>query len=54
MITETTYDTSDLHSGKCEWCGEESDELIYTERGEEVCIDCIESEIFYQESMKGI
>lgn len=54
MIEETTYKASDLHSGKCEWCGEESDELIYTEEGEEVCIDCIEEHKFYQESMKGL
>lgn len=54
MITEITYASSDLHSGKCEWCGEMSDELITTEDGQEVCIDCIEAEKFYQESMKGL
>ena len=54
MITETTYHPSDLHSGECEWCGEKSDGLIYTEEGQEVCVDCIEEERFYQETMKGI
>lgn len=54
MIIETIYEQSDLHQGVCEWCGEESNELIVTEDGEEVCIDCIEAETFYQETMKGI
>lgn len=50
MIVERTYRLLDLHHGKCEWCGEVSDEL--TE--ENVCVDCIESELFYQETMKGL
>lgn len=54
MIEETTYTPEDLHSGECEWCGNNSDELIYTEGGEEVCLDCIESKKFYEETMKGI
>lgn len=54
MITETIYTPADLHYGKCEWCGEESDELIYTEDDEEICLDCYESEKFYQETMRGI
>ena len=54
MIVETTYSQSELHSGECEWCGNNSDELIYTEDGQEVCIDCYESEKFYQETKKGI
>lgn len=28
MITETTYTPADLHRGKCEWCGAESDETL--------------------------
>ena len=50
MITERIYRPSELHHGKCEWCGEESDEI--TDEG--VCVDCVEAEKFYQESMKGI
>jgi formylmethanofuran dehydrogenase subunit E len=54
MITETIYHPSDLHRGECERCGEMSDELIYTEDGQEICIDCYEDEKFYQETMKGL
>lgn len=53
MITETIYTPADLHYGKCEWCGEESDEIVTAEDGEK-CIDCIEEEKFYQETMRGI
>ena len=54
MITETFYDPSELHSGESESCGEKSNELIYTEEGQEVCVDCIEEKEFYNETMKGI
>ena len=54
MITETTYNLADLHYGRCEWCGNESDEIVYTNKGEEVCIDCIEEYKFYQETMRGL
>lgn len=54
MITETTYQLEDLHDGTCDWCGESSHELINTESGEEVCLDCIMEEKFYQETMQGI
>lgn len=50
MKTETTYTHSDLHHGKCEWCGEESDEIVTTDDGEK----CLEEEKFYQQTMKGI
>lgn len=53
MLTETTYTPADLHHGVCEWCGAESDEIVTTEDGEK-CIDCIEAEKFYQETMRGI
>lgn len=53
MKTETTYTPADLHHGTCEWCGEESGEIVTTEDGEK-CIDCIEEEKFYQETMNGI
>ena len=54
MTTETIYTPADLHGGECEWCGEKSDELIYTKDGQEVCIDCYEDKKFYEETMKGI
>lgn len=54
MIEETIYTPADLHSGICEWCGEKSHELVYTDGGEEVCVDCIECEKFYQETMTNV
>lgn len=51
MITETIYTSSDLEHGICSSCGEESDEIL---RGTNTCIDCIESEKFYQETMNHI
>lgn len=53
MIIETIYSPSELHHGVCEWCGEESDEIVTTEDGD-ICVDCIEEEKFYQETMRGI
>ncbi|MBD5401144.1 hypothetical protein HDR61_05500 [bacterium] len=44
----------DLIPAQCEWCGEKSDELIYTEDRQKVCIDCIEEMKFYEGTMKGI
>lgn len=48
MIEERIYNPYDLHHGICESCGEESYEI--TEDGR--CVDCIEEEIFIQNSMK--
>lgn len=53
MTSETIYRRSELHHGTCEWCGEESDGIVTTDEGEK-CIDCIEEEKFYQQTMKGI
>ena len=50
MIIERTYHPSDLHHGKCLCCGEESDEI--TKEG--ACVDCVEDELIYQETMKGL
>ena len=50
MIEERIYKKSELHHGKCTWCNEVSDEI--TKEG--ICVDCIEDELFYQNSMKGI
>ena len=48
MITETYYDKNYLIHGICESCGEESNE-IDPDTG--MCIDCIETARFYQESI---
>ena len=48
MITETTYNSYDLIHGICERCGEESSEI---DPRTGMCIDCIEEERFYYESM---
>lgn len=53
MITEIIYTPSDLHHGVCEWCGEESYEIV-TNDADEKCVDCIEEEKFYQETMNGL
>lgn len=50
MITERTYNPSELHHGVCSYCGDESDEI--TEEG--ICVDCVEAEKFYQETMEGL
>ena len=47
MITETSY--SGLIHGVCDRCGEESHEI---DPRTGWCIDCIEEERFYQESMR--
>ena len=54
MITKKTYSEDDFHSGECDWCGDISDMLLYTESGEEVCVDCIEEKEFYNQTMKGV
>jgi len=51
MITETTYSEHDLETGKCTSCGEQSNEILI---GDGRCIDCIESEEFYEKTMKGL
>lgn len=54
MIKTTIYRRDELHSGTCDRCGSQSDEIIYSEDGSELCLDCIEDEIFYKETMEGI
>ena len=49
MITEIYYDADDLMHGICESCCEESDEI---DPNSGMCIDCIETARFYQESMR--
>ena len=49
MVSETIYNAGDLIYGVCERCGEESNEI---DPNTGWCIDCIEEEKFYRESMK--
>ena len=49
MIIEKTYSPNDLVHGICTRCGEESEEI---DPRTGMCVDCIEEERFYQESMK--
>lgn len=51
MIHEIDYHPSELTWGVCSICGEESDEILI---GDGRCIDCIEEERFYNETMKGL
>jgi hypothetical protein len=51
MIKEITYGPADYKKGKCTSCGEMSDEILI---GDGRCIDCIEAERFYEDTMKGI
>lgn len=51
MYTETTYSEFELETGICSSCGEQSDEIL-SEDGR--CIDCIEEEKFFTETMKGV
>ena len=51
MITETTYSESELEHGKCTSCDETSDEIVWWDGR---CVDCIEEEKFYHETMKGL
>jgi len=49
MTTETTYDSSDLESGKCKSCGDKTDEILI---GDGRCIDCIEAQKFEDETYR--
>ena len=49
MIIEKTYSPNDLVHGICPCCGEESSEI---DPRTGMCIDCIEEERFFYESMK--
>jgi hypothetical protein len=51
METETTYSEFDLEHGICKCCNEESDKILI---GDGRCIDCIEEEKFFNETMKGL
>lgn len=49
MITETTYSHLDIEKGKCKSCGEKSNEILIDDGR---CVDYIESDKFYEETMK--
>lgn len=51
MITETIYSGDDLKKGKCTCCDEISNEILI---GDDRCIDCIEEQAFFEETMKGV
>lgn len=51
MITETIYSDFDLKKGICKSCQEPSNEILI---GDGRCIDCIEEEKFFEETMKGV
>ena len=48
MMVETIYNPGDLERGTCSCCGEVSNELLI---GDGRCIDCIESDKFYEKTM---
>jgi hypothetical protein len=51
MQTETTYSEFDLKRGKCTSCSEMSNEILIDDGR---CVDCIEEQKFYDETMKGV
>ena len=51
MITRTHYSFDDLESGECQSCSEESEEILINDGR---CLDCIEEQKFFEETMKGL
>lgn len=51
MKTETTYTEMELITGECTCCNEKSNEIIESDGR---CIECIEDEKFFEETMKGL
>ena len=49
MITKTAYWEIELETGECTRCSEQSEEILI---GDGRCVDCIEEQKFYDESMK--
>ena len=49
MKVSKNYSQFDLKTGKCTCCGEKSKEILIDDGR---CIDCIEAENFYEETMK--
>lgn len=53
MITNTTYYGFQLRRGTCQSCSEISNEII-DDDGFDKCIDCIQEQKFYEQTMKGL
>ncbi len=51
MIIERTYSDYELQEGTCTSCDEVSDEILIDDGR---CIDCIEEQAFFEETMKGV
>lgn len=51
MIATKIYHCNELSTGICSSCGEHSHEILI---GDGRCIDCIEADRFYEETMQGI
>jgi hypothetical protein len=51
MIEKKTYYPSELKKDKCKSCREISNEIVI---GDGRCVDCIEEEKFFNETMKNI
>ena len=51
MKIETIYSPHELRRGKCPSCGDKSSEILI-EDGR--CLDCIEADKFFEETMKGL
>ena len=50
-VLETNYSIFDLSTEVCTSCCELSEEILI---GDGRCIDCIEEQKFYEETMKGL
>ena len=48
---ETIYSPFDIKKGKCYSCSEKSEEILIDDGR---CLDCIESDKFFEETMKGL
>lgn len=51
MIEETNYSQVELEKGTCTCCNEKSDEILINDGR---CIECIEEQKFYDETMEGL
>lgn len=51
MIVTRIYHADELTDGVCLCCGQHSQEIL---KGDGRCLDCIELDIFYDATMKGL
>lgn len=47
----TVYDFNFLETGTCTSCGDKTDEIM---PDDDRCVDCIQEQKFYEETMKGL